>query len=716
MPDNPGASRDASPYPGAEEQAPHTPDGLEQLVSERTRELQVEIEGLRRENARFKETEAALARTNERLQETLNSITDAYFALDREWRFLELNTIAEDQYFRRPASDLIGRVKWEILPKGNIGPFYSQYQHAFDTGEPVHFEAMANEEGRWVEVHAYPRNGRLEVYARDITERKRAEEALRENEARYRTLVETALDVILVHDREKILYINPTGVRLLGASHPDELLGKDPLEIVHPDFRDRVRENIAIDIRGEHSPITQLQLLSLDGTPIWVEGRGVQTLIGGRLAVQVILRDITERKRAEEALGENLKCLELLSGSATRLLEPMPRDEIFRFTAHQLQAIAGRAIIVVSEYDPGTNQTIVREVAGLADKLRHGSALLGRDLAGLAFTVAEGTVSRVLPGSLARVEGGLHDLSFRQLPEPFCCQLEQELALGAIYVMPFVQAEDFMGTVAILTDRTEGLVHRWEIELLVNQAGLALKRKKVEEALREHAENLKRSNEDLERFAYVSSHDLQEPLRTIVSFTQLLQRRYSGQLDPQADEYIEFIVSAGKRMQALINDLLDFSRVASRGSDPKRISSDTILRETLAALRVQIEKSGASVTHDPLPAVLADASQLHQVFSNLVANAIKFRREGVPPKVHVSARWKDGMWEFSVADNGIGIEPQYYDRIFIIFQRLHGRDKYSGTGIGLALVKRIVERHGGRIWLESEPGEGTTFYFTLPAA
>jgi len=239
-------------------------------------------------------------------------------------------------------------------------------------------------------------------------------------------------------------------------------------------------------------------------------------------------------------------------------------------------------------------------------------------------------------------------------------------------------------------------------------------RKRVERTLQEYAENLKRSNEDLERFAYVSSHDLQEPLRTIVIYTQLLERRYKGQMDAEADEYIRFVVDAGKRMQALINDLLEFSRVTSKGSDLRRTDAETVLLEALSDLKIPIEKSSATITYDPLPAVMADASQIHQVFQNLISNSLKFHGNETP-KIHVSARLLDDMVQFSVADNGIGIEPQYFDRIFDIFQRLHGMDTYEGTGIGLAIVKRIIDRHGGRIWVGSETGNGSTFYFTLPA-
>ena len=423
-----------------------------------------------------------------------------------------------------------------------------------------------------------------------------------------------------------------------------------------------------------------------------------------------------ERKRAEEALGQHLKVLELLSASATRLLEPLTENEIFSFTAHQVCAIAGNAIVVVSEYDHEHNQTIVRAVTGPEEKLRKGVVQLGRELAGMAFVVVEETLSTVAPGRLARVEGGLYDLCFRQLPEPFCREIEESLAVGPVYVMPFVQGEDYLGSVALVTDRAEGLVRRGEIELLVNQAGLALKRKRAEEALKEYADQLKRSNEDLERFAYVASHDLKESLRTMVTFGQLLERRYRGNLDPDADEYLRYIVTAGAGLQALIDDLLEFSRMSTRAQAFEPVQSEDILSQALVPLGPTIEETGAAITHDPLPAVMADPVQVQRVFHNLVGNALKFRRPDVAPAIHVSAHEEDGMVRFSVADNGIGIEEQYFGKIFEIFQRLHGREEYPGTGIGLAIVKRIVERHGGRIWVESETGKGSIFSFTLPAA
>jgi len=237
--------------------------------------------------------------------------------------------------------------------------------------------------------------------------------------------------------------------------------------------------------------------------------------------------------------------------------------------------------------------------------------------------------------------------------------------------------------------------------------------KDLNQRLRDRAAELTRSNAELESFAYVASHDLQEPLRMVSSYVELLARRYQGQLDDDADEFIAYAVDGANRMRNLINDLLLYSRAGTRGKDLEVVDGEAVLSASLANLRLAIEESGATISHDPLPTILADARQLGQVFQNLISNAIKFRSDK-PPEIHISAERTGDNWCFAVRDNGIGLAPEFFDRIFVIFQRLHTKEEYPGTGIGLAVSKRIVERHGGQIWLESQPGEGTTFYFTLP--
>ncbi|MBM4279047.1 MAG: hypothetical protein FJ130_14395 [Deltaproteobacteria bacterium] len=233
------------------------------------------------------------------------------------------------------------------------------------------------------------------------------------------------------------------------------------------------------------------------------------------------------------------------------------------------------------------------------------------------------------------------------------------------------------------------------------------------EQLHQKTEDLIRSNKELEQFAYVASHDLQEPLRMVTSYVQLLAQRYKDKLDQDGNEFIDFAADGATRMYQLINDLLAYSRVGTRGHTFEPINCETILQEALDNLKVTLEESGAVVTHDSLPTVMADSLQLGQLFQNLIGNAIKFRGDE-RPRIHISASRNDSGWTFSVRDNGIGIAPEFTERIFIIFQRLHGPQQYPGTGIGLAVCKKIVERHGGRIWVESEPGKGAAFYFTLP--
>ena len=294
--------------------------------------------------------------------------------------------------------------------------------------------------------------------------------------------------------------------------------------------------------------------------------------------------------------------------------------------------------------------------------------------------------------------------------------------LRSAFAFPILVGGEFYGVMEFFSRTTRERDERvLEIAQTAGiQIGQFIARLQAESALHEandelerQAEELMRSNAELQQFAYVASHDLQEPLRMISSYTQLLQRRYGERFEPEAKEFMAFVVDGATRMKQLIEDILAYSRVGTRAREFKPTQCENALRKALVNLRAAIEATGASVTHSPLPEVDADEVQLVQLFQNLIGNALKFQG-GEPPRIHVSAAERPGAWEIGVRDNGIGIDPQYFERIFMVFQRLHSKGEYPGTGIGLAICKKVVDRHGGRIRVESAPGQGSTFYFTLP--
>ncbi len=308
-----------------------------------------------------------------------------------------------------------------------------------------------------------------------------------------------------------------------------------------------------------------------------------------------------------------------------------------------------------------------------------------------------------------------------QRPAKEVFQRAREIALGLV-----ILAAAFLVLGGLAAYKGAGLLfssHRLSLELREKEIYEREMKEKLGTELNEHLRTgrkladtmaeLERSNKELEQFAYVASHDLQAPLRRITSFIQLLEERYKDGLDQEAKKYLHYVVDGAKRMQALINDLLAYSRLGTRGKPFLRTDCNKVLDRVLADLDKPIKSCGAVVTYDALPTVMADEAQLGQVFQNLIENAVKFCRN-IQPRIHISAKRGDDGWLFSVSDNGIGVAEEFFDRIFVMFQRLHTQEEYPGTGIGLAVCKKIVERHGGRIWAESETGKGSTFYFTIP--
>jgi PAS domain S-box-containing protein len=500
---------------------------------------------------------------------------------------------------------------------------------------------------------------------RDSSRRAFADKALLDSEERFRGLLEAAPDaMVVVNQSGEIVLLNVQAEKQFGYRR-EELLGQKVKNIIPEGFVERL---IADGTRTAtealaHQIGTGIELSGRrkDGNefPIEIMLRPLENADG--ILVTAAIRDITERKQAEETLRQ--------SEESNRLIVSNTKDY---------------SILML---DPGGNVVNWNEGAERIKGYR-AEEIIGQHFS--CFFPAE-DISNGKPA----------------------LELEEAARVGRFEDEGWRIRKDgsrFFASVVITALREEtGLLRGFgKITRDITE------RKKFEEHLVKTAEELRRSNDQLQQFGYVASHDLQEPLRMVASYTQLLATRYKGRLDSDADEFIDYAVDGCNRMQGLIQDLLAYSRSGTSEKALREIPGENALKEALANLRATIGESGAIVTHDSLPSITTDEVQLVQVFQNLVGNAIKYCSAAVP-LVHVSATKNGGNeWIFSVRDNGLGIEPQYFERIFIIFQRLHGRQEFNGTGIGLAICKKIVERLGGRIWVESQLAKGSTFYFALP--
>ncbi len=504
----------------------------------------------------------------------------------------------------------------------------------------------------------------------DITARKQAEAALRESEERFRSVVDSANDGILVYDKQlNVVAGNLAAERILGLPLAD-IIGAagftSLLPCVHADGSPILPDErpTRLTVRSG-KPLTG-QIVGIyrpDGSMNWVSvNTGFLRRPGDTdwYGVVSTIGDITKQRHAELALSAS--------------------EALYRQTFEL--ATAGIAHVDLSGRFMKVNRRLC-EILGYGEQ-----ELIGRPVKEISHPEDR----NLTDSQRMRVRSGeKHSVRFEK---------RYIRKSGAIVWVDL--------SVALACDASG--VPQYEIALFDD----ITERKKAEAALREAHEELKRSNAELEQFAYVASHDLQEPLRMVSSYTQLLMRRYGDKLDGDAKEFTAFIVDGATRMKQLIEDLLAYSRVGTRDKNFKPVDAESSLKRALTNLRAAIQDSGATVTQDKLPTIPCDEVQLAQLFQNLIGNALKFRKPDVAPAVHVGAAEQGAEWEFMVRDNGIGIEPQYFERIFMVFQRLHDKGEYPGTGIGLAIVKKVVERHGGRIWVQSQPGAGTTFHFTMP--
>jgi PAS domain S-box-containing protein len=616
-------------------------------------ELENQIEEWRR-------AEAAAAEKEERFRNFVESVEDyALFMIDPSGVIESWNQGAE-RMKGYTADEIIGQ---------NIVCFYTEEDRAL--GKPEETLRIAAETGihqseNWavrkdgsrhlISVITYPirdGNGKLRGFSkisRDITES-------RELETRFQTLLEAAPDAFMILRRTgEIEFINKQGERMFGYSRA-EVLGK-PVDIFDPErvreaqarYREAIFSGPGRKEAGSHREFWGLRK---DGGEFPVESTiSPLDTRNGRVFLFAV-RDITERRKTEA-----------------------------RFRA-LLESAPDAMVIVKSD---GMIELVNAEAERLFGYSRE-------ELIGQCFAI-------LIPEHLRDIYKR-HRAGYFVDPKPR--QMGADLDLWA--------------------RRKDGSLFPVEISLspLEGQGGISVtaairdttERRQAAKLLAEKVAELRHTNDELQQFAHIASHDLQEPLRMVASYTQLLANRYKGRLDADADEFIAYAVDGTKRMKELIEDLLTYSRTGKSAVPPGELSSEEALGVALHNLRASIQESGAAIVHDPLPRITAVYSQLVQIFQNLIGNAIKYRG-GRVPAIHISAVATDNEWIFSVADNGIGINPKYFERIFVIFQRLHGREEYEGTGIGLAICKRILQQQGGRIWVESEPGCGSTFHFALP--
>ncbi|WP_414469214.1 PAS domain S-box protein [Methanobacterium sp. ACI-7] len=408
----------------------------------------------------------------------------------------------------------------------------------------------------------------------------------------------------------------------------------------------------------------------------------VLTINGVKVILSTLI-DITERKKAEEELRKAGEYLEEQVEKRTKELKKAYKS--IKKSEYQFKTLAENSPDIVTRYD--TDLKIIY--------INQGSPLIN--------------ISKEYFIGKTPSELGTDKENVKLWTENLTKALKTGKNQKIEYQFPGIKGMKTFSSIITPEFNDEGNI----VSLLVISRDIT-ERKKAEWQLKETVTELERSNEELQSFAYITSHDLQEPLRTMASYAQLLKRRYKGQLGEDADEFIEYIVSGSKRMKQQIQGLLEYSRVGTLDGNFYKFKAENALKHTLLNLSSSIDDYNAKVTYDPLPTIMGDETQIIRVFQNLIGNALKFRRAGVQPQIHISARKEDSEYIFIVADNGIGIEEQYTDRIFEVFKRLHAIGEYEGAGIGLAIVKRIINSHRGRVWVESEYGRGSTFYFTIP--
>lgn len=663
---------------------------VEEELKVSSEELQAKSEELQARSREIKEVNKAFQKSEDRYRTLAENSPDIIARFDRQKRHLYANRAAVEPY-GRPAEEIIGKTNSELgMDPENVEFWETRYEKVFATGKPeimeFHYISPQGKE-YYFDTRIVPEflDGKVDsvlAISRDITDAKKAEARLKETLDNLEKLVkdrtaEFEKAYISLKESERGLAEAQRMARLGNwewniisdeLQWSDEIyriFGRKPQEFdatydaflsyVHPDDKDYLDNAVKEAFKGIPYSIDHRIVLP-EGEERIVHEEGEVLFDEKRNPVRMrgTVQEITELKKAEEKIQMLASAVES-SDDAIIIKSLQGFVTSWNKGAEQVYGYTADEIMGqnVSILEP---ENVKGEIKKLDEKVKQGKKVRHYQTLRLR---KDGTI------------------------------INASITLSPVF--------DTYGRLIAISTVTRDITDI----------------KKAEEMLRLKIEELARSNSELEQFAYVASHDLQEPLRMIASYLQLLQRKYRGQLDEKADKYIYFAVDGASRMQSLINDLLEFSRVTTKAGEIEPASSEAILKTVLSDLDLVIKEKGASVSYDPLPEIIADSTQIAQIFQNLISNAIKFRSEE-PPQIHISAKQEKDYWLFSVKDNGIGIDPKYSERIFEVFKRLHKREEYPGTGIGLSICKKIVERHGGRIWVESEPGKGSTFCFTLP--
>lgn len=621
-------------------------------------------------------TEQTLRSARDQLAEAIQNVSDGLALFDADERFVFANSHylandpARDEWLK-PGTRFEDFTRQALLHNRKLPKGYDIDAEVSKRLAWFRSEGASNEFqdglGRWSLVtHRRAPSGGIVIMSTDITGRKKIEQEVHERAEQLRLILFYAPFGIYVRKGRRIILANRALIRMLGATSDEELIGRDIVEMIHPNDRATVikRMEEGATVSATQEPFEQ-RYLRVDGGSVWTEATPTPIDWEGERGALVFLRDATQRREMRRAYEAQQTVLR-------EALESI-REGIWIYDADQRLVIANAHVAEMLQLPP--------------EYLKPGT--LFQDVMRFCVERGDDGDGDVVAQFHARMK-------VSETREP--CTFELKGPNGRIFEVRYAPMPGG-GLVATRNDITE----RRELER---------SRENMTKQLLAQATELRRSNEELEQFAYVASHDLQEPLRSISGYCQLLQRRYKGKLDASADEFIQFAVEGAQRMQVLINDLLHYSRVGTRGKQFEPTDCTKVATDAIANLRQAIAEAHAEVICRELPSVEGDPVQLGQLFQNLIGNAIKFRAEAAPV-VRIEAENVEGETVFTVADNGIGIEPRHQERIFQIFQRLHERGRYPGTGIGLAVCKKIVTRHGGRIWVESAPGEGARFRFTL---